>query len=345
MWTRKVQQFSHSTLGTTLPVEWTREHGIEKADEISLQRDGDVLTVLPTPRGAANTEARIDATDLDPETLDRVVTAQYVSGRSRLEVVHEDVLSTAQLDAIYATERRLLGVGLVEETPEAVDLLCSVNPNNFDVAELVRQLQQTTSTMRSRALKALAHANADLAARVEDRLQQVTKVFTLVRRLLTSAQRNPETTHTLGVAETSRLLGYQAVARSVYQTGLHAATIADVVTELAVDTTPDATAVRTLRTYGDAVDSLLDDAVQATVDREGECATTLTRESRQTTTHERDVRDALTVCQSPLLRTVFDALRESRRCALSIVDVATALSVGDDPAADYLTVRRTGDAL
>ncbi|MFB6096355.1 MAG: AbrB/MazE/SpoVT family DNA-binding domain-containing protein, partial [Haloferacaceae archaeon] len=70
METRKVQRLGPSTLAMTLPAEWTKAHGVEKGDEVSLRVQGrGALTVLAESVTTEDTEAVIHADALDADAL------------------------------------------------------------------------------------------------------------------------------------------------------------------------------------------------------------------------------------------------------------------------------------
>ena len=168
METRKVQRLGPSTLAMTLPAEWAKEQNVEKGDEVSLRMGGKgTLTVLPESASTEDAEATLHADNLDADALERAILAQYVLGRRVINITTEDgALDSDHINAVYKAETQLMGLGVIEETPENIAIRCSVDPEDFTLDNLLERLENTGSTMRGEAVKALAHGNADLAQRV-----------------------------------------------------------------------------------------------------------------------------------------------------------------------------------
>ncbi|WP_418284456.1 AbrB/MazE/SpoVT family DNA-binding domain-containing protein, partial [Halorubrum sp. DTA46] len=170
METRKVQRLGPSTLAMTLPAEWAKEHGVNKGDEVSLRMGGKgTLTVLPESVSTEESEAVINADGLDARSLERAIVAQYVLGRRVIHVRSEGTLDSEHINAVYKAETQLMGLGVIEETPEDISIRCSVDPEDFTLDNLLERLENTGSTMRGEAVKALAHGNPDLAQRALNR--------------------------------------------------------------------------------------------------------------------------------------------------------------------------------
>ncbi len=167
METRKVQRLGPSTLAMTLPAEWASEHGVEKGDEVSLRTSGKgTLTVMPESANSEETEAIIHTDELDADAVERAIVAQYVLGRRIIRIEREDgALESDHINAVYQAETQLMGLGVIEETPESISIRCSVDPEDFTLDNLLERLERTGQTMRGEGIKALAHGNPDLAQR------------------------------------------------------------------------------------------------------------------------------------------------------------------------------------
>jgi len=205
METRKVQRLGPSTLAMTLPAEWAKEHGVNKGDEVSLRMGGKgTLTVLPESVSTEESKAVINADGLDAQSLERAIVAQYVLGRRVIHVRSEGTLDSEHINAVYKAETQLMGLGVIEETPSDISIRCSVDPEDFTLDNLLERLENTGSTMRGEAVKALAHGNPDLAQRALNRERQANKIFVLLLRLIFTAYQNPNLARAVGLEEGSR---------------------------------------------------------------------------------------------------------------------------------------------
>jgi len=270
METRKVQRLGPSTLAMTLPAEWTKEHYVEKGDEVSIRMGGKgTLTVLPESASTGESEAVIHADNLDAGSVERAIVAQYVLGRRVIHVQMEaDALESEHINAVYQAETQLMGLGVIEETPERIAIRCSADPEDFTLDNLLERLENTGSTMRGEAVKALAHGNRDLAERALNRERQANKIFVLLLRLIFTAYQNPNLCRAVGLDSSFPLIGYRSVAKNLELTADNAEDIADIVA--AADEMPDveSSTIRRVREFTDQIDELTAMAVRSVVERD-----------------------------------------------------------------------------
>jgi len=271
METRKVQRLGPSTLAMTLPAEWAKEHNVEKGDEVSIRMGGKgTLTVLPESASTEESEAIIHADNLDAGALERAIVAQYVLGRRVIHVEKESgALESEHINAVYKAETQLMGLGVIEETPESIAIRCSVDPEDFTLDNLLERLENTGSTMRGEAVKALAHSNTDLAERALNRERQANKIFVLLLRLIFTAYQNPNLCRAVGLDSSFPLIGYRSVAKNLELTADNAEDIADIVMDAESQGLDiDSATMRRIREFTDQVDEMTELAVRAVVERD-----------------------------------------------------------------------------
>jgi phosphate uptake regulator len=258
---RKVQQLGSSTLAVTVPAEWARHHDIEKGDELIVQRDenGGSLLIVPEQPTIEDIEATIDADALAGEDLERAIVTQYVLGRQLIRIEATTPLSLDQRNAVLAAERRLMGLGIVEQAEKTVTVRCSVAPGDFDLPTLLGRLSRTEAAIRGDALTTLLEGDPDTAEQVTNRDDQVEKLFYLFLRLVFATYRNPRLNQAVGLETGFPLIGYRSVAQDVVLMADTAVEIAALAAEY--DGEPlDAATAQKLTALGDA----LDEAASAT---------------------------------------------------------------------------------
>ncbi|RJX43714.1 histidine kinase [Halonotius aquaticus] len=270
METRKVQRLGPSTLAMTLPAEWTKEHYVEKGDEVSIRMGGKgTLTVLPESASTGESEAVIHADNLDAGSVERAIVAQYVLGRRVIHVQMEsDALDSEHINAVYQAETQLMGLGVIEETPERIAIRCSADPEDFTLDNLLERLENTGSTMRGEAVKALAHGNRDLAERALNRERQANKIFVLLLRLIFTAYQNPNLCRAVGLDSSFPLIGYRSVAKNLELTADNAEDIAEIVASADELPDVDSSTIRRIREFTDQIDELTAMAVRSVVERD-----------------------------------------------------------------------------
>jgi phosphate uptake regulator len=342
METRKVQRLGPSTLAMTLPAEWTKEHGVEKGDEVTI-RTGEkgTLTVLSESASSEDTSARIHADDLDASGLERAIVAQYVLGRRVIRVgKREGALDGEHINAVYRAETQLMGLGVIEETPDVIAIRCSVDPEDFTLDNLLERLENTGSTMRTEAMKALAHGNPDLAERALNRERQANKIFVLLLRLIFTAYQNPNLARAVGLESGFPLIGYRSVAKNLELTADHAQEIAEICLNAEGHTLDvDSSTMRQIRDFTETVDDITALAVRSVVERDYDKTIEVRRMFREIRDTERELLEDLPEMSNASLlevREVLVGLRQTAEYAVRNAEIAANLALNED--SEHVTI-------
>ncbi|TSD14382.1 histidine kinase [Haloglomus irregulare] len=337
METRKVQRLGPSTLAMTLPAEWAKAQDVEKGDEVSLRMGSKgTLTVMPESLQQEESEAVIHAGELDAEAVERAILAQYVLGR---RVIHVEVetggtLGSATINAVYNAETQLMGLGVIEETPERIAIRCSVDPEDFTLDNLLTRLESTGSTMRNEGIKALAHGNPDLAQRALNRERQANKIFVLLLRLIFTSYQNPNLARAVGLDGGFPLIGYRSIAKNLELTADNAEDIAEIVLETEGHSLEvDQATMRRIRDFTDDVDEITEKGVQAAVQRDYDIAIEVRELFQQIEDREREILDDLEEMPNEDLlqvREVLVSLGQTAQYAVRNAEIATNLALNED---------------
>jgi phosphate uptake regulator len=329
--TRKIQRLGPSTLAMTLPAEWTGDHGVEKGDEVTVRQSGKgTLTV--TPESAAGEEsATILGDRFGADSVERAIVGQYVLGRRVIHVESGETLASDHINAVYKAETQLMGLGVIEETPERITIRCSVDPEDFTLDNLLERLENTGSTMRSEAVEALAHGNPDLAQRALNRERQANKIFVLLLRLIFTAYENPALARAVGLDDGFPLIGYRSVAKNLELTADNAEDIA----EIALDDDAlevDSATMRRVREFTDQVDEITAAAVQAVVERDYDQTIEVRRMFTEISDREEEILDDLPeLSNDELLRTreLLVGLQQTAQYAVRNAEIAANLALAE----------------
>ena len=340
--TRKVQRLGPSTLAMALPADWAKEQLVEKGDEVTIRRGGKgTLTVMPASAQTEETEAVIMADELDEGALERAIIAQYVLGRRIIYVKQESgALKSDHINAIYRAETQLMGLGVVEETPEQISIRCSVDPEDFTLDNLLERLEKTGSTMRGEAVKALAHGNPDLARRAINRERQANKIFVLLLRLIFTAYQNPTLAQSVGLKDGFALIGYRSIAKNLELTADNAEDIADIVIDNDGDgLNVDESTMRRIREFTDHVDEITALAVEAAVNRDYVQSIQVGELFTEISTREAEILDDLPEMSNHDLlqiREVLVALQQTAQYAVRNAEIASNLALNEE--SDHVTI-------
>jgi len=342
METRKVQRLGPSTLAMTLPAEWAHEHDVEKGDEVSIRMGGKgTLTVMPETVQTGDSEATIHAEHLDADAVERAIVAQYVLGRRVIYVESEDgTLDSETINAVYQAETQLMGLGVIEETPERIAIRCSVDPSDFTLDNLLERLENTGSTMRSEAVRALEHGNADLAERAINRERQANKIFVLLLRLIFTAYQNPTLAREVGLDSTFPLIGYRSVAKNLELTADNAEDIAKIALDTEGHTLDvESSVMRRIHEFTEQVDDITEMAVRATVERDYELTIQVRNRFREIGDREQEIlADLPEMDNEDLLRVreVLVSLQQTAGYAMRNAEIAANLALNEE--SDYVTI-------
>jgi phosphate uptake regulator len=341
METRKVQRLGPSTLAMTLPAEWTGEHGVEKGDEVSIRPGGKgTLTVTPESAQTGDSEATIHADELDADAVERAIVAQYVLGRRIIYVESDGTLGSEIINAVYRAETQLMGLGVIEETPDRIAIRCSVDPADFTLDNLLERLESTGSTMRGEAVKALAHGNPDLAERALNRERQANKIFVLLLRLLFTAYRNPNLARQVGLDDGFPLIGYRSIAKNLELTADNAEDIGEIVLESGDQQLDlEQSTVRRIREFTDDVDEMTDTAVRAAVTRDYQLTIDVRNTFEEIGNREQEILDDLPEMSNKNLirvREVLVSLQQTAGYAMRNAEIAANLALDEE--SKYVTI-------
>lgn len=167
------------------------------------ERDG-TLKIMPS-QFALKEEAEeyvINADACDENgMLERIIVGSYMLGRDVLRVVSSTRISKVHVDEVRGIVPKLIGLGILEETPKSVLLQCSVDPSKFKLDMLIRRLSLIASTILSEAMQAFLEGKEDLAIEAISREDEADTIYYLAVRLLLSAQAKPEIAEQIGATD------------------------------------------------------------------------------------------------------------------------------------------------
>lgn len=334
--TRKVQRLGPSTLAMTLPAEWAREQGVEKSDEVTLRWGSKgTLTVMPKSADREESEAIIHVDDLDAEAAERAIIAQYVLGRRIIHIDQEEgALSSDHINAVYRAETQLMGLGVIEETPESIAIRCSVDLEDFTLDDLLIRLENTGNRMRGEAIKALAMGNPDLAQRALNRERQANKIFVLLLRLIFTAYQNPTLARAVGLDDGFALIGYRSIAKNLELTADNAEDIAEIILDSENHSLNiDNTTVQRIQEFTDLVNDITALAVEAAVERDYDRTIEARELFKEISDREREILDNLPEMDSKDLlqvRQILVSFQQTAQYAMRNAEIAANLALNEE---------------
>lgn len=338
---RKVQLLGKSTLAVSLPAEWAQQQDLRKGDELILQNHTKgSLRVATEDRQRKETEAVIHVDDLSSEAVEQAIIAQYVLGRRVIRIDAEETIAAAHVDAVYSAESQLMGLGIVEETPDRIAIRCSVDPEDFTLDDLLDRLEHASRAMRDDAISALEHGTPDAAKRAINREDQVNKIFVLFLRLLFAAHNDPDSARKVGLDDNVRLMGYRSIAQNIELAADDARKIAETVLSTERDALGvSATTFRILGELVDTIDEMMATSVVAATEADYGLATQVRESFAAVSDWETGPLSDLPEddLDDPLCARVFNDLQQTAEYAALNAKIATNLALISD--SEYVTLR------
>jgi phosphate uptake regulator len=308
MESRKIQRVGYSTFSVSLPKKWVETAGLKQGDLVMLfpQKDG-TLKIMPSSTVERKTQAEeyVINSDLCTETgmLERLIVGNYTLGRDAFRVVSTTRISRMHIDEVRRISHRLMGLGIVQETPERIDLQCSIDPTRFKIDMLLRRLAVIASTMNLEAVEALTE-NLELAEDAIRREDEADMMYWLAVRLLLSAQRDPTIADKIGLEDSSQILYYTLIARYLEIIADHAENIARRAVELRTHAKERASrqVMNKIVNLGDLAQNVFLKAVDCVFSRDIELANNILEIAKVIRNeHERLMKE---LPESPILRTL-----------------------------------------
>jgi phosphate uptake regulator len=189
----------------SLPSEWVKQNNISPGDLIFImpERDG-TLKIMPS-HIAQKEEAEeyiINADACDEKgMLERVIVGSYILGRDVIRITSSGRIGKAHVDEVRRIVRKLIGLGILEETQKSILLQCSVDHAKFKLDMLIRRLSLIASTILSEAMQAFLESNEPLATEAINREDEADTIYYLAVRLLLSAQIKPDVAEQIGATD------------------------------------------------------------------------------------------------------------------------------------------------
>nr|WP_288070554.1 phosphate uptake regulator PhoU [Methanolobus sp.] len=189
METRKVQQTGGSTYIISLPKTWADKVGIKTGSRVTLQPQPDgKLVIDPIHDAPPVRKIQIDVTGSMGDALIRDMIAAYLAGSDIIEVKADRILAE-QKNIVRSMCYKLIGPEIIEETAKKVVIQDLLNPDEISIKKSVRRMYLISNSMHIDAIKAIKTLDADLALDVDQRDDDVDRLFLLIAKQFRSILR------------------------------------------------------------------------------------------------------------------------------------------------------------
>ncbi len=238
---RKVQLTGGSSITVTLPKAWVGKARIRAGDVVgcSEQPDGS-LAIHPHVRGdraLQSYDVEINESEGD-EYLFRKIIAAYLMGFDAIAIKSNKPVSASSRLTIRRAVRRIIGLEIVEESPNAMTVQDFLDPREFHVDKALRRMIMLTQAMQEEAISLVKSPEDDLLRSVEERDDEVDRLYWLVSKQFHAMLRDVSYAAKMDLTPT-QALNFLLVARLVERTADHADRIAVQALELPREGMPE----------------------------------------------------------------------------------------------------------
>jgi phosphate uptake regulator len=234
---RKLQKVGRSTITVSLPNKWIRENSIKPGDLVFImQEKGGALRIVPSKffRQEEIEEEYVVNADLcdEPGMLERIIVGGYILGCNLIRIISRNRIEKTHIDEVRRITRKLIGLGILEETSNNILLHCSLDPTKFKIDMLIRRLSLIVSTILSEAMQSLIENNESLAKEAIERENEADTVYYLATRLIIHAQRKHELAEQIGLTDVLLIPAVRLILQSLELIGDYSEDIAKKVISL-----------------------------------------------------------------------------------------------------------------
>ena len=217
MESRKVQRVGSSSLAVSLPNEWVKEVGLKKGQLIFFKEDeGNILKIMTSGQIEKQSDSTVELNGdfcKAPKMLGRALMGVYSLGYDSIKIVSANRLSSEQVNEIRIITRELMGMGIMEETPNSLLIQCSIDTTKFPINTLLRRLFIISSTMHREMIDSLPNFDLELASEAIRRDKEAYTMFWVIVRLLNSYQRDKGIASQMDIDTPSLIIWYRLIAQ------------------------------------------------------------------------------------------------------------------------------------
>ena|GEM_PF-1377496 len=162
---------------------------------------------------------RIDATGAPSKLLERLLVGSYITGQDQVLVTARNGLTAPQRKEIHRLVDRILGMTVVGDSPEVVEIQNFIDPGKYELPRLLHRVVQMLRTELEACGAALSGREApqlDLIETIEDEIDRF--YLLMVRQLLLSSD-SPRIARNIDVESHHYQIGYRLVAKVLEVTG------------------------------------------------------------------------------------------------------------------------------
>lgn len=194
---RKLQETRSGSYMVSIPKDWALQLGLRKGSLLTVTRRGGESLVIEPKEVEEVEKPQIAFVELG-ESLARDIIGKYLLGYDIIKI-HFKRREPKLREHVRGVIRKLVGVEIVEEGGNEIVLQCLLAPTTLSVKGLLRRSYLIVDKMHLDAMDSLINKDVDLARDVEERDDDVDRLYFLLIRQLRAALQNPRIAKKIGV--------------------------------------------------------------------------------------------------------------------------------------------------
>ncbi len=317
---RKVQTVGRSTYIISIPKDWARIAGIKPGSTLKLRMDPSGSLIIESPikerKGRKSIKIYLDPSDIGRAIRECV--SAYIAGFNEIEIQFNEENRGEAQRVRKILEEIILGLSLLEETPNSLKFYIVVDPRSMKFWDVVRRACKVANSMLSDVISTCNKMNEEILKSVIERDQLVDKLYILSLRQLTGALLGEFKLSDLELETVAETLHIFIAVKSIERIADHATIISSEILKVGLE---KCSSIKWLELVLGDLNELLRKACKALLGFSKEEAHTIAKIAMDIRTKIRDIRNQEALRGNVDLLRIIDSLE---RIAGYLMDVAEA---------------------
>jgi len=175
--------------------------------------------VAGPPNGRPQRVLRIDATGAPSSLIGRLLVGSYITGQDQVLVTARNGLTSPQRKEIHRVVDRLLGMTVVGDSPDGVEVENFIDPGRYELPRLLRRMVELLRLELEICRTAMTAREATQLDRIDALEEEVDQLYLLMVRQLLLSSDDPRIARDINVESHHYQIGYRLVAKVLEVTG------------------------------------------------------------------------------------------------------------------------------
>lgn len=225
---RKVQKTGGSTYTVSLPKKWAEER-LEFGDHLSIEKNKNYLKLFTEPEERKKKRASIKF-DERSQTNFRKIVSLYLSGYDHINIISDEEFDSTNLERLV--QDNMVGMEVVRSTESRIELKNLVRYEDLPFKQVLVRIDSLLKDIIDELNRGMNSEEEEITARVDEKEQEVDRMYMLGVRQLKQAADDPEKLEKLDIERESECVSLRVVLKSLERIGDHLKKISEQVERL-----------------------------------------------------------------------------------------------------------------